>query len=132
MKWNQPCTVGKNIIATIKRRNNFCYPLKGNFFQYCSPFSYRRSNFAIEKSPILLSQYWINEWLDVTIIILYFVNSNNIFADCIFVHIKCRFYYSMLVYFNHNWKYHGADCRGKGEKSFIWLEKYMLLWLYDW
>ena len=37
---------------------------------------------AIEKSPILLSQYWKNEWLDGTIIISYFDGSNNIFADC--------------------------------------------------
>ena len=37
---------------------------------------------AIEKSPILLSQYWKNEWLDGTIIITYFGGSNNIFADC--------------------------------------------------
>ena len=52
-------TVGENIIATIKMRNNFCYPLKMvilpkiaiailNFF-YCSPFSYRSSNFALAK-----------------------------------------------------------------------------------
>ena len=37
---------------------------------------------SIEKSPILLSQYWKNEWLDGTIIISYFGGSNNIFADC--------------------------------------------------
>ena len=37
---------------------------------------------AIEKSPILLSQYWKNEGLDDTIIISYLVGSNNIFADC--------------------------------------------------
>ena len=37
---------------------------------------------AIEKSPILLSQYWKNELLDGTIIISYFGCSNNIFADC--------------------------------------------------
>ena len=36
---------------------------------------------AIEKSSILLSQYWKNEWLDSTIIISYFGGS-NIFADC--------------------------------------------------
>ena len=35
---------------------------------------------AIEKSPILLSQYWKNEWLDGNIIILYFGGSNNINA----------------------------------------------------
>ena len=37
---------------------------------------------AIEKSPILLSQYLENEWLDGYIIISYFGGSNNIFADC--------------------------------------------------
>ena len=36
---------------------------------------------AIEKSTILLSQYWKNELLDGTIIICYFGGSNNIFAD---------------------------------------------------
>ena len=36
---------------------------------------------AIEKSPILLSQYWKNEWSDGTIIISFFGGSNNIFAD---------------------------------------------------
>ena len=35
-------TVFENIIATTKMRNNFCYP-----FLYCSPFSYRSSNFGI-------------------------------------------------------------------------------------
>ena len=38
---------------------------------------------AIEKSPILLSQYWKYEWLDGNIIISYFGGSNNIFAYCI-------------------------------------------------
>ena len=28
-------TVGENIIATIKMRNNFCYPLKMIIVQYC-------------------------------------------------------------------------------------------------
>ena len=37
---------------------------------------------AIENIPILLSQYWKNEWLDGNIIISYFGGSNNIFADC--------------------------------------------------
>ena len=37
---------------------------------------------AIKKTPILLSQYWKNEWLHGTIIISYFGDSNNIFADC--------------------------------------------------
>ena len=40
---------------------------------------------AIEKSPILLSQYWKKEWLDGAIIISYFGVSNNIFADCSFL-----------------------------------------------
>ena len=39
---------------------------------------------AIEKSPILLSQYWKNESLDSNIIISYFDGGNNIFADCMF------------------------------------------------
>ena len=33
---------------------------------------------AIEKSPILLSQYWKNQWFDGNIIISYFDGSNNI------------------------------------------------------
>ena len=37
---------------------------------------------AIDKSPILLSQYWKNEWFDGSIIISYFDGSNNMFADC--------------------------------------------------
>ena len=37
---------------------------------------------AIEKSPILLSQYWKIEWLDGNIIISYFGDNNNFFADC--------------------------------------------------
>ena len=37
---------------------------------------------AIEKSPKLLSQYWKTEWLDGNIIISFFGDSNNIFADC--------------------------------------------------
>ena len=45
----QQHTVGENIIATIKMRNDFCYPLKMVTFLYCSPFSYRSSNFAIAK-----------------------------------------------------------------------------------
>ena len=40
---------------------------------------------AIEKSPILLPQYWKNEWLDGNIIISYFGGSNNIFADCRYI-----------------------------------------------
>ena len=41
---------------------------------------------AIEKSPILLSQYWKNELLDGSIIISYFGGSNNIFADCMYIY----------------------------------------------
>ena len=37
---------------------------------------------AIEKKPILLSQYWKNELFDGSIIISYFSGSNNFFADC--------------------------------------------------
>ena len=37
---------------------------------------------AIEKSPILLSQYWKFEWLDGSMTISYFGGSNNIFEDC--------------------------------------------------
>ena len=45
---------------------------------------------AIEKSPILLSQYCKNECLDGNIIISYFGGSNNIFAD-IWKQINIRF-----------------------------------------
>ena len=38
----------------------------------------------IDKSPILLSQYWKNECLNGTIIIAYFGGINNIFADYTF------------------------------------------------
>ena len=41
---------------------------------------------AIEKSPILLSQYWKNKLFNGSIIISYFVGSNNIFADYILAH----------------------------------------------
>ena len=40
---------------------------------------------AKEKSPILLSQYWKNEWLNGNIIISYLDGSNNIFADCMYI-----------------------------------------------
>jgi hypothetical protein len=33
-KFAESCTVGENIISTIKMRNSFCYHLK-IFFQYC-------------------------------------------------------------------------------------------------
>ena len=36
----------------------------------------------IEKSPIMLLQYWKFERLEGTIIISYFGGSNNIFTDC--------------------------------------------------
>ena len=55
------------------KSDNFCYLKVGRAIA-----KWR----AIEKSPILLSQYWNNEWLDGTIIILYFGGSNNIFANC--------------------------------------------------
>ena len=54
-------TVGENIIATIKMRDNFCHPLTMVIFPilrqrqqywiflYCSPFTYRSPNFAIAK-----------------------------------------------------------------------------------
>ena len=42
---------------------------------------------AIEKSPILLSQYWKNELLDDNIIISYFGGSNNIFANCTYYYV---------------------------------------------
>ena len=38
---------------------------------------------AIVKSPILLSQYWKNEWLDGNIIISYFGGSNK-FSPTVF------------------------------------------------
>jgi hypothetical protein len=60
---------------------------------------------AIEKSPLLLSQYWKFEWLDGTIIILYFGGSNNIFADCndyLVIFANCSLW-EMKVHFNvHN------------------------------
>ena len=40
---------------------------------------------AIEKSQILLSQYWKNESLDANIIVSYFGGSNNIFANCRYI-----------------------------------------------
>ena len=76
-------TVGENFIATIKMRNNFCYPLK-MIIRGLRVITFQG---AIKKSPILLSQYWKNEWLDDTIIISYFGGSNNIFAD-----FKCVWY----------------------------------------
>ena len=47
---------------------------------------------AIEKSPILLSQYWKHEWLDGNINISHFGGSNNIFADCKqMLELKCSY-----------------------------------------
>ena len=43
---------------------------------------------AIEKSPILLSHYWQNEWLDDIIIISNFGGTNNIFAEYTYNRIK--------------------------------------------
>ena len=77
-------------------------------FLYCFPYSYRSSNYcdsdgchsftllkALAKSngnlfaiafksekDRQLTRYWINEWLDSTIIISYFGDSNNIFVNC--------------------------------------------------
>ena len=51
---------------------------------------------AIEKSPILLSQYWKNELLDGTIIISYFGGSNNIFTDCTYESMLFVFQYFMI------------------------------------
>ena len=43
-------TVGENIIATIKMRNNFCYPLKVFFFSIAPHLvRYPSSDFAIVK-----------------------------------------------------------------------------------
>ena len=60
---------------------------------------------AIEKSPILLSQYWKNEWFDGTIIIYYFGGSNNIFANCMLnsrsnVQYKTVQFYTMTYFSN--------------------------------
>ena len=57
---------------------------------------------AIKKSPILLSQYWKNEWLDGTIIISYFGGSNNIFADCTYtkgLYVMKKVSYIFLTHF---------------------------------
>ena len=62
----EPSKKSKELIPKRMQRGLRVLPLQG----------------SIEKSPILLSQYWKNEWLDCTINILYFGGSNNIFADC--------------------------------------------------
>ena len=38
-------------------------------------------NNYIEKSPVLISQYWKNGQFDSTIIFFFFEGTNNIFAD---------------------------------------------------
>jgi hypothetical protein len=53
---------------------------------------------AIEKSPILLLQYWKNEWFDGTIIISYFGGINNIFADC-----RSQDYLFIFAIFQYIW-----------------------------
>ena len=63
----------KNWSKVIKS-DNFCYRKVGRAITKWG---------AIEKSPILLSQYWKNyHFQRVTNIISYFGVSNNIFADC--------------------------------------------------
>ena len=61
----------KNWSLEIKS-DNFCYRKVGRAITLQG---------AIEKSPILLSQYWKNKWLNSNITISYFGGSNNIFAD---------------------------------------------------
>ena len=65
----------KNLRKEIKS-DNFCYRKVGRVITKWE---------AIEKSPILLSDYWKNfHFQRVTIIISHFDGSNNIFADCMF------------------------------------------------
>ena len=54
------------------RIGNFCYRKAGRMITIKG---------AIEKSPILLLQYWKNKEFHSIIIILYFGGTNNIFAD---------------------------------------------------
>ena len=92
---NYTSTVDKNIIATII----YCYHDSWKSKNFRKDAIKKRSKEqipkriqrglrvitlqgAIEKSLILLMQYWKFEWLDGTIIILYLGGSNNIFADC--------------------------------------------------
>ena len=63
----------KNWSKEIKR-DNFCYRKVGRAITKWG---------AIEKTPILLSQYWKNcNFERVTKIISHFDGSNNIFVDC--------------------------------------------------
>ena len=50
---------------------------------------------VIEKSSILLSQYWKFKCIDGTIIISYFGGSNNNFADCRFILVQLQIIYSI-------------------------------------
>ena len=54
---------------------------------------------AIEKSPILLSHYWKNEWLNGTIIISYFGGSNNISptVHIYYLYMKLWIYLSTII-----------------------------------
>ena len=65
---------------------------------------------AIKKSPILLSRYWKNEWLDGNIIISYFGGSNNIFADPILFlksMTSLETIFSIILWNNNlDWKYY--------------------------
>ena len=63
---------------------------------------------ALKKNPILLSQYWKNEWLNSTITMSYFGGTNNIFTSCINIQtfilsqfwIKCTVsMYTMIIQF---------------------------------
>ena len=83
-------TVDEIIIAIIKMRNNFCYPLKKEIFfnlLYCSPFSYRSSNFVIAKvvalnlfASIFVLFLQIGSWLLFCI------------ASHIVITLPCRFF----------------------------------------
>ena len=70
--WNNLQNSSKKLSKEIKS-DNFCYRKVGAITKWG----------AIEKSPILLSQYWKNyHFLRVTKIISHFAGSNNFFADC--------------------------------------------------
>ena len=71
---NQSTKLIKNLSKGIKGEN-FCYHKAGRAIIKWG---------AIEKSPLLLSQYWENyHFKRVSKIISHFVGSNNIFSDCI-------------------------------------------------
>ena len=106
--WSANFAIAKVVALCL----NFCMSFEDWFiasFLYCFPYSYRSSNscdsnsclsfpllkalaksncnlIAIAfKSEMIKSDnkwYWKNEWLDGNIIISYFGDSNNIFADC--------------------------------------------------